>query len=204
MHVVEFMAAALRAHGVHAVELGAAAISPGKQGAQVGAAGPAKVPTPHERQTFGEVAPIMFEADPAGQPAHEKAPGVPMRNWPTAQITGVADGVIEGVGDAEGVIEGVAEDDGVIDGVAVADEVIEGVSEILEVIDGVADCVIEAVGDGESDTDMDLLELGEKETVGLVDGEGVVDAESITAQGTMIMRPGPPFTPAKPFATPGK
>ena len=130
-------AAAFRAHRAHAEALAAGALDPGAQGAHVGAAGPAKVPGPHVRQTEEEVAPMATDADPSVQPAHEKAPAVPTRKRPAGHTTGVAVGVSEGVAEVEGVMEGVTEAEGVVEGVMLSVGVCEGVGEEDGVIDGV-------------------------------------------------------------------
>lgn len=143
---VVLTAASLRAHRAHAEVLAAGAINPGAQGAHVGAAGPAKVPGPHARQTDEEVAPTATDADPSVQPAHEKAPAVPTRKRPAGHTTGVAVGVIEGVAEVEGVMEGVTLSVGVCEGVGVGDGVDERDGVMLMVGDGV--CEEDGVTDG--------------------------------------------------------
>ena len=138
---------------------------PGKQGAHVGAAGPAYVPGPQVRQTDEEVAPTVAEAEPSAQSAHEKAPAVPTRKRPAGHTTG------EAVGETDAV--------GVTDGVGVGD----GESDLVELGEGVCDGV--GVGDGE----------GEREGVELGVCDGVCEEDRVFDGVGLALIPHDGFTP---------
>ena len=165
---------------------------PGRQGAQVGAAAPADVPGLHARQADEEVAPIVTEADPAAQSAHEKLPATPTRKRPAGHTTGVAEGVIDAVGEGEGerdtVVLGVCEGLGVGVGDGERDGVVLGV--FVGVIEGVGDDVCELVGLGVGVCELVWLEVGVCELVGLDVGvlDGVDDGvRLIDGDGLALM-----------------